>query len=213
MQDNQKVIKKVICIGGNCIAADIMHTLGVRVPGPVDNISGFNIWKSHFLFDKGIKKLLFFYPHKVRESTESEKEKYHYWDKIFMFKRGFYIVHNNFDDRHFKKSINRRINGFYKYYKKSRKNESLWYIYSLEQDDKNLTREHLQEIKSSLPECCTSRLICIGMRGKNPLFQEFFNYYIEFESEDDYKWHDKAQALAIKKFLEKTYDLHFEIGR
>ena len=79
---------------------------------------------------KGIKKLLFFYPHKVRESTESEKEKYHYWDKIFMFKRGFYIVHNNFDDRHFKKSINRRINGFYKYYKKSRKNESLWYIYS-----------------------------------------------------------------------------------
>ncbi len=131
MRSNQKLIKKVICIGSNCIAADITNSLGIRVPSPVDNISGFNIWKSHFLFDKGIKSLFFKYPYEVRNSTEYEKEKWHYSEKVFKFKRGFYIVHNNFENFTFKRSLKKRIRDFYKYYLKSRKNKSLWYIYRM----------------------------------------------------------------------------------
>ena len=184
--------------------------LGIRVPGPVDNISGFNIWKSHFLFDGGIKKLLFNYPYEKRDSTDSEKNKWHYWDKVFKFRRGFYIVHNDFEDKQFRKSIKKRIKNFKKYYKQSLKDESMWYIYSLSLDDENLTSEYFEELLPSLPECCRNRLICIGMRGKNPLFKEYFKYYVEFDNEDNYHWGDKDQIKEIFSELEKSCGIIFE---
>ncbi len=205
----QKQIRKIICIGSNCIAADMTAALGIRVPSPVDNISGFNIWKAHFLFDGGIKKLLFKYPYEVRDSTDDEKGKWHYWDKVFKFKRGFYIVHNDFEDKVFQKSIKKRIKEFRKYYRKSLKDDSLWYIYSLSLDDENLTPEFMEQLIPSLPECCQKRLICIGMRGKNPLFRDYFNYYVEFENEDDYHWRDKNQAWKILSVLEKSCGVKF----
>ena len=205
----QKQIRKVICIGSNCIAADMTAALGIRVPSPVDNISGFNIWKSHFLFDGGIKKLLFKYPYEKRDATEAEKNKWHYWDKVFKFKRGFYIVHNDFENKDFQKSIKRRIRNFKKYYRQSKKDDTLWYIYSLNLDDANLTAEYMEQLIPSLPECCRERLNCIGMRGKNPLFRDYFKYYVEFDDEDDYRWHDRNQILSILSVLEKSCGVKF----
>lgn len=51
-----KDIKKVICIGANCIAADITKSLGIREKGPMDNIANFPISKAYLLFNKEIKK-------------------------------------------------------------------------------------------------------------------------------------------------------------
>ncbi|MCR4735991.1 MAG: hypothetical protein K5829_13405 [Treponema sp.] len=74
-------------------------------------------------------------------------------------------------------------------------------------DDENLTREYMEQIFPSLPKCCRNRLICIGIRGKNPLFKEYFKYYIEFESEDNYKWHDKLNSYAIAERLRTEFGL------
>ena len=52
------------------------------------------------------------------------------------------------------------------------------------------------------------------MRGKNPLFEKFFNYYIEFENEDNFKWHDKEQAKQIfADELKRKYDLEIVTGQ
>ena len=205
------IIKKVICIGSNCIAADIMHSVGIREPGPVDNISCFNIWKSHALFDGEFKKLLFKYPYEVRYSTRQEKDEYSYENKVFRFRRGFYIVHNDFESKKFQKSIKKRIKDFKKYYKKSIKNENLWFVYSLNLDDGNLTDEYFQQLLPSLPKECKERLICLGMRGHNNLFEKYFSYYLDCGSEKDYKWHDKENALFFIKKLEQKYNLKFII--
>lgn len=54
----------------------------------------------------------------------------------------------------------------------------------------------MQEIIKKLPECCINRLLCIGMRGKNTLFEKYFKYYLEFD-ETQYKWHNRNQAYEI----------------
>lgn len=205
---DDKKITKLLCIGSNCIAADITTSLGVREPGPVDNFSCVNIWKSHLLFNNGIYKILFKDGYKERESTDFEKFKYHYIDKVFSFNQGIYIVHNNFEDEQFKNSLKRRIRAFHRYYFKSKFNKHLWYVYTLNPEDKNLAYIHFVKIKKSLPKCCSSRLICIGMRGKNPLFEKFFNYYIEFDNEENFKWHNKEQAKQIfADELKRKYNL------
>lgn len=204
-----KIIKKVICIGSNCIAADIMHSVGLREPSPVDNISCFNIWKSHSLFDGEFKKLLFRFPYEERKSTEQEKKQFFYGNKVFKFCRGFYIVHNDFESKKFKKSIKKRIKNFIKYYKKSLKDESLWYVYSLNIDDENLTEVFFEQLLPSLPKICRDRLICIGMRGHNSLFEKYFTYYLDCGREEDYKWHDKSESLYFIRQLEKKYNLQF----
>ena len=202
-------IKKVICIGSNCIAADIMHSVGMREASPVDNISCFNIWKSHSLFDEEFKNLLFKLPYEVRYSTEQEQRKYFYEKKVFRFHRGFYIVHNDFESQKFKKSIKKRIKNFKKYYKQSLRDDGLWYVYSLNLDDENLIDEYFNQLLPSLPQVCRSRLICLGMRGHNPLFEKYFKYYLDCGEEESYKWHDKKTALLIINQLEKKYDLKF----
>lgn len=207
-----KRIKKVMCIGANCIAADIMASLNLREPGPVDNISCFNIWKSHCLFDGELKKLLFKFPYEVRASTEQEKEQFFYEEKVFRFRRGFYIVHNDFESKKFRKSIRLRIKKFNEFYKKSLKDESLWYVYCLNLDDENLTDEYFQQLLPSLPEVCRSRLICLGMRGHNDLFNKYFHYYLDCGYEQNFKWHDKEQALYFIRLLEQKYEIQFEIN-
>lgn len=202
-------IKKIICIGSNCIVADIMNSVGIREPSPVDNISNFNIWKSHTLFDDEFEKLLFCFPYEVRDSTERERELFFYGKKVYKFKRGFYIVHNDFESKIFQQSLKKRISNFKSYYKRSLKDDSLWYVYSLNGDDVNLTDEYMQQLLPSIPDCCKSRLICLGMRGKNDLFKKYFKYYIDCGSEENFKWHDKIQALSFIEELEEKFDLHF----
>jgi len=118
---NDKKITKLLCIGSNCIA--------------VDNFSHVNIWNSQRLFNNRLYKILFKEKYESRVSTDFEKAKCYYTDKLFRFNQGIYII-------------------------------------------------HLKKIKEPLPECYSSRLICIGMRGRN-LF---------FENEDKLKRHDKEQA-------------------
>lgn len=209
MSDCQK-IKKLICIGSNCIAADIMASLKIRFPSPVDNISAFNIWKSHLLFSGRIKKALFHEDYEVRPSTQFEKETYFYWDKIFTFNHNFLIVHNNFETKKFKKAILKRIKLFKIYYNYSKKDNTLWYVYCLNWDDEYIDETFMKEIVNSLPACCRERLICIAMRGKNVLFEKYFKYYIEFD-EKAYCWHSRKQALEIIMEYEKKYNLKFQI--
>lgn len=208
-----KKIKKIMSIGANCIAADITKALGLREPGPVDNLNGFNIWKSHFLFDKGIYKIFFKIPYEKRGATEVEKKNYFYAQNVYRFYRGISIVHNDFESKKFQKSLKQRIKNFYKYYKRSQTDESLWYIYSLNLDDENLTDEYMLQLLPSIPECCKSRLICIGMRGKNDIFEKYFKYYIECGNEEDFEWGNKAQALLFINRLEEKYGLQFEITK
>ena len=46
-------------------------------------------------FDNGMYKILFKDGYKTRESTNFEKSKYHFTDKIFSFNQGICIVQNN----------------------------------------------------------------------------------------------------------------------
>lgn len=201
-------IKKVICIGANCIAADITHFAGLRIPGPVDNFSSFNIWKSYLLFSGKIKKSLFYEDYEVRPSTEQEIIKHYYWDKVFSFNHGFYIVHNNFENPEYQKALKNRIK-FFKYYSDlAKKDDSLWFIYSLDKEDEKIDEKFMNQIIKSLPDYCQKRLLCIGMRAKNLLFKKYFKYYCEF-NEDDYKWHDKEQAEKILNKYEKEFAIRF----
>ena len=54
-----KKIKKLISIGSNCISANIIKSVGMREPGPVDNLNGVNVWKSQYLFSSEIKIIFF----------------------------------------------------------------------------------------------------------------------------------------------------------
>lgn len=204
-----KTIKKVICIGSNCYAADITNSLNLRVSSPIDNISEFNIWKSYLLFTGKIYKVLFHEDYEIRPSSDHEKNYYRFWDTVFTFNHNFKIVHSNFLDKKYQKAIKRRIKLFKKFYKVSIYDESLWYIYSLESNDSFIDEKFMNQIYESLPEVCRSRLICLGIRGKNPLFKKFFKYYLEFE-ENTFKWNDRKQAqLIFDKFTEK-FNLQFD---
>lgn len=204
----KKEITKLISIGSNCIATDIINSIGIRVPSPIDNFNGVNIWKSHFLFSHRLFHILFKEQYKIRKSTNTEQEKYFYCNKVYRFNEGIEIVHNDFNDIKFTKALKKRMKSFHIYYLKSYFNKSLWYVYSLNYEDTLLSYVHLTKIKKSLPRCCRERLICIGIRAKNKLFEKFFNYYIEFDSEDKYIWHDKEQAEKIfTKTLENKYGI------
>lgn len=207
---NMKEVDKIICIGSNCIAADITHSLGVREKGPVDNIADFNIWNAKSLFNGKIKEFFFNKDFTSRLSTKYEIEQYNYAKKVFTFVGNFSIVHNDFEDSAFKKSLKKRIKAFQKFYKKSMKNEKLWYIYSVNYNDDKLTEEHFRILLTELPSCCSERLICVGIRGKNSLFEKYFKYYVELDSEDDFCWNDKNQALMIMDKLLKKYDLRIK---
>lgn len=204
-------INKLISIGSNCIGTDIIHFAGLRVPSPVDNFSGFNIWKSHLLFNNELKHSLFNEGYESRPSTITEKEKYFYFSRVFTFNHNFMIVHNNFTDSKFQKALKKRIKLFSSYYKLSLKEPTLWYVYSLEDNDKYIDEEYMKEIVSKIPDCCRNRLICIGMRGKNSLFSKYFKYYLEFD-ETNYNWHNINQAKNILKQYELAFNLKFNMG-
>lgn len=205
-------VKRLICIGSNCIAADVTHFADIRIPSPVDNISGFNIWKSHLLFDKTLSKSLFHEEYEVRPSTAFEREKYFYSNKVYTFNPNFSIVHNDFENKHFQNALKKRIKLFEMYYKLSQKEKTLWYVYCLNFDDDTIDDSFMQEIIKKLPECCINRLLCIGMRGKNTLFEKYFKYYLEFD-ETQYKWHNRNQAYEILRQFENKYDLKFLTGK
>jgi|WetSurMetagenome_2_1015567.scaffolds.fasta_scaffold08501_3 hypothetical protein len=76
---NDKKITKLLCIGSNCIA--------------VDNFSHVNIWNSQRLFNNRLYKILFKEKYESRVSTDFEKEKCYYTDKLFRFNQGIYIIH------------------------------------------------------------------------------------------------------------------------
>lgn len=204
-------IRKIICIGANCIAADITTTICIREKSPMDNVANFSISKSYTLFNKEIMKFFFKYKYSKRKSTDLEKKDFHFDDNVYTFRNGCSIVHNDFENKKYRHSLKKRLLLFKKYYKKSQKDDSLWYIYSLDYDDEFLTDIDLIKIYKTLPECCRRRLICIGIRGRNPLFEKYFNYYLDCGKEEDYKWHDKIQALSIIEQLELKYNLHFII--
>ena len=98
------------------------------------------------------------------------------------------------------------------YYKLSQKEKTLWYVYCLNFDDDTIDDSFMQEIIKKLPECCINRLLCIGMRGKNTLFEKYFKYYLEFD-ETQYKWHNRNQAYEILRQFENKYDLKFLTGK
>ncbi len=203
-------INKLISIGSNCIGTDIIHFAGLRVPSPVDNFSGFNIWKAYLLFNKSIKQSLFKEEHETRPSTIMEKEKYFYFSHVFTFNHNYMIVHNDFTDLKFQRNLKKRIQLFYNYYKLSLKEPSLWYAYSLDLNDQCIDENFMKEIIISLPECCKNRLICIGMRGKNPLFAKYFKYYLEFD-ETNYTWHNVKKSQSIVKEYEIAFGLKFNM--
>ncbi|MCF0125879.1 MAG: hypothetical protein HUK25_04170 [Treponema sp.] len=203
-------IKKLISIGANCIGTDIIHFSGLRVPSPVDNFSGFNIWKSHLLFNNELKHSLFREDYESRPSTTVEQKKYWYYSRVFTFNHNYMIVHNDFEDLKFKKSVKKRLNLFKGYYQLSKKESSLWYVYSLDESDKDIDENFMKEIILNLPDCCKNRLICIGMRGKNFLFEKYFRYYLEFD-ESTYYWNSEIQAKKILKRYEEAFDLKFNM--
>ena len=202
-----KEIKKIICIGANCIAADITKSLGIREKGPMDNIANFSISKAYLLFNKEITKYFFKYKYLKRDASKIEKEKWHFEEKVFEFRSGFSIVHNNFENKKFRFSLRKRLRNFSKFYNKSKKDNSLWYIYSLNFEDKYLNEIELTKIYKTLPECCSERLICIGIRERTSLFEKYFNYYIELASEENFNWGDSAQAEYIASELFKKYQI------
>jgi len=204
-------IKQIMSIGANCIAADIIKTLNLRKQGPVDNMNGVNICNSHMLFENKISDVFFKFPYKKRVSTSFERANYHFEDVIYNFEYGIEIVHNNFESKKFKKSLKKRIFSFNRYYKKSRRHESLWYMYSLNFNDEQLTEKDLQKIAKRLPDCCKNRLICIGMRVKNPLFEKYFKYYLECGEESEYKWNNRDCSERIFRKLEEKYGLQFDL--
>lgn len=203
-------IKKLISIGSNCIGTDILHFANLRIPSPVDNFSGFNIWKAYLLFNKEIKRSLFHEDYESRPATSIEKERFFYFQKVFTFNHNFMIVHNDFENKKFQKALKKRIQLFYNYYKLSLKEPTLWYVYSLDENDKYIDENFMKEIISTLPDCCKNRLICIGMRGKNSLFAKYFKYYLEFD-ELKYNWHSEEQARNIMKQYELSFNLKFNM--
>ena len=205
----EKNIKKLISIGANCIGADFSKSLGIREKGPVDNIAHFNIWKSFSLFDDTFKKYIFKSKYLIRDSSDIEINKYNFYKKKFIFDSGIMIVHNNFKSYKFKKSLRKRIRVFKRYYKRSLKDKTLWYLYSLEISDELLDINRIKQIKESLPPSCTERMIVLGIRAHNKRFRDVFNYYFELEDETQYKWTDKSQAFSIMKSLESEYKINF----
>lgn len=202
-----KEINKIICIGANCIAANFTKSLGIRKKGPMDNIANFPISKAYLLFNNEIKKAFFKYKYEKRKSTEKEKNIFHYEDSVFSFKHGFSVVHNDFSKLSFRISLRKRILAFQRYYKKSIKDTSLWYVYSLNSEDEYLTDIDLIKIYKTLPKCCTSRLICLGIRAHNSLFEKYFNFYIELDNEKEFKWHDETQARILANELQEKYGI------
>lgn len=200
-------INKIISIGGNCISFDFTKHLGVRECGPVDNFAEFNIWKSAALFSNEIKKNIFKEKYQTRIATETEKKQFYFCSKVYTFEKGFRIVHNDFESKKFKSNLKKRIRNFHKYYKRSLKDDTLWYVYSLDYLDSELSENSLYRIKNELPKNVTSHLICLGIRAKNPLFQKYFNYYVELDSEGIYRWGDKSQGIEIANLLEQKYQI------
>lgn len=202
-----KSINKVISIGANCISLDFSKFLGIRERGPVDNFAGFNLWNSATLFNNELKKTLFRSKFEIRNASEFELKQYFFNSKIFVFEKGFSIVHNDFTSLKFRHDLKKRINDFHRYYKQSLRDESLWYVCSLDFLDSGLSENNLYKIKESLPKRVSSHLICLGIRAKNPLFENYFNYYVDFINEDKYRWGDKTQGMEIANFLEQKYQI------
>lgn len=200
-------INKLISIGANCLALDFTKYLGVRERGPVDNFAGFHIWNSPLLFNNEFKKAVFRGNYATKQATDLELKQYHFGNTIFVFEKGFSIVHNNFKSLKFRHELKKRIRNFHKYFKTSKKNSSLWYVYSLDYLDSELSENNLYRIKNTLPKNVTSHLICLGIRAKNPLFENYFNYYIELDSEEKYRWGDKSQGIEIANLLEQKYKI------
>lgn len=202
-----KQVNKVISIGANCLSLDFSKFLGIREKSPVDNFSGFNIWKAPALFTKEFKKDLFRSSYKTRKATDFELKRYYFNKIVFDFEKGFSIVHNDFESRRFRHSLKKRIRIFHKYYKKSLTDDSLWYVYSLDKMDAGLNENSLFRIKNELPKNVVSHLIILAIRTKNPLFKKYFNYYVELDGEEKYRWGDKSQGIEIADILEKQYQI------
>lgn len=207
-----ETVKKIISIGANCIAADFTKALGIREKGPVDNISDFNIWKSPTLFTRQFYKDVFHSNYAIRNSSKEQIEKFHFFNKFFCFSNGMCIVHNDFRKIKFRFSLKRRIVNFRRYYKKSIKQEGLWYVYSLDYLDKQLSENRIRQVRNQLPKVCSEHLIVLAIRAHNPFFKKYFKYYLEIDNEDIYKWNSMEQALEIKDSLFNEYGLILQTG-
>ncbi len=201
------VIKKVMAIGANCYGADFTKVLGVREKGPVDNIADFNIWKSPTLFNNQFKNDVFKAKYIIKQSSDVQIEKYHFFKNIFSFPNGMNIVHNDFRQLKYRMSLKKRIRKFHRYYKKSLTRNDLWYIYSLDYSDSSLSENRVMQLRNQLPAVCADRLIVLGIRAHNELFKKYFKYYVELDNEEIYRWGDKTQGIEIANLLEKKYQV------
>lgn len=120
-----------LSIGGNCACIHTLHDK--RVCGPLDNMkSKYGLGSIQAIFNEGGLNKEFFEIGEIEQPFCGN----HRDDKEIWFSTpNYYIIHNNFRDVAFRKSLKLRIKNFYEYLNSLEDNPKNYLVYSLCEKD------------------------------------------------------------------------------
>lgn len=198
------MIDSLMCIGSACEGHELAKKIDLRVKGPVDNLSGKGFYVVESLFNGTLEKEVLNKSYKV--SKIDHPELYHTRDTAYDFDCGYSMVHNDITQEETYEEMITRLNIFNKYVEKAKDNPNMYYLYTLNFTDKDLTKEDLKVMISKLPQEIVSKIIVLQTRFCNKAFTEFFPCLVY--DDYDFFWRESPNE-ARKRFKEfiKTNNL------
>lgn len=179
-----------LSIGGNCA---VVHTLGEkRIKGPVDNMKSKNgLYSVKSIFEDGGLEKEFF---EIGEIEQPFCGNHRDENEIWFSTRNYFIIHNNFRDTDFRKSLKNRIKTLYDYLESLKTSSAKFLVYSLCEKD-------IDPINNKMSDLFLKGVELLKKQG---IFDKLIFLMI---TSDDRKWYH-YRCDDIYNYSSKVIDMH-----
>lgn len=222
-------INKILSIGSCCEGLFMTKKLGLRYPGPVDNLGLKGFKYTYKLFNNEFYKSVI-----LNEYSFWKRDNIYYnpWEennhpvtffginKNFDNTDNYFMMHNDYRQDKVKKELIKRIKSFYKYIDHARYDKSLFFIYSIIYEDENITDNEIQQTLEILPDYVKNRLIileCGRLHSKCAIENYFPVFHDKIRETNDialklkfYKWWLKNKYFYENQNNTKYDELNYE---
>ena len=202
---------KILNIGCLCEGFVLSDMFGLRVPGPVDGLHGWDFKSTLDIFNGKLFDALLNDKIACKEINQDahvdlfdDDEYYRYYCPREDIKWNWRSVHTNFEAKDRKEGLQERINNFNSFNKNL--GEDSYYFYTISDGDQYLTEDTFNYVINNLPEYVIDKLIIIsGTRFEIPelFYNKFRCIYYNFNLSDPYKGEIMSKWKKIKDVQRK----------
>lgn len=204
-------------IGASCGSLFFMKGLGLRIPGPVDNLDAYDITQCIKLLNGD------FYNSIINKTYHFADKNIDNEDYPYCFFDGFGMIHNDFRQEKTQKELLKRYNRFLQYLEEAKSDKEMFFVLSHNCQDINLNDNNISYMLNNIPQYIKDRLIIIGeiwldcgvdpYKFPNiPNYPQYFvdisilrNYNTDLLKEDFKKW-----WIENKSFYEEKNNCTYE---